>query len=60
MEGGNNGSSRDGLSRDSQGALQLYRHRASVLITFVGYVQNSLTRPTETARRLSEAEVRMM
>lgn len=61
---GSNGFHRDSMSSSSRenisNILQQLRHRASVLITFVGYVQNNLIRPTETAKKLSDVEVRMM
>jgi hypothetical protein len=60
MEGGHGNGTSGAGGRETSDLLQLLRHRASVLITFVGYIQTSLVRPHETARKLSEVEVRMM
>lgn len=59
---GSSGYHRDmsSTNRENNQLLQLLRHRASILITFVGYIQNNLIRPTETSKKLSDVEVRMM
>jgi hypothetical protein len=46
------------VARDKR--LQVLRARASVLVTFAGYVQSRLSRPADTTSKLAAMDVNMM
>lgn len=50
----------DGIQQREKEIFNYLRHRISLLVTFTGYIQNSLINSTNTIRKLNEIEVRMM